>query len=50
MTAWGALALSILTAGRIDYLPGARRPWHVEAFGRIARGRTFDEMMGNLLR
>ncbi len=49
MIAWGAMALSILTGGRVDYLPGARRPWHIEAFGRVARGKTLDEVLNRLL-
>ncbi len=41
----GSAALSILTGGRVDYLPGARRPWHIEAFGRVARGKSLEETL-----
>lgn len=27
---FGAMLLTILTGGRIDYLPGAHRPWVVD--------------------
>ena len=49
LVAWGAFALCILTGGAVDYLPGARRPWLIEAFGRQARGRTLDEVLNRLM-
>ena len=30
MAFWWAMLLTLLTGGRIDYLPGARRPWVVD--------------------
>ncbi len=38
MTYIGALLLTILTAGRIDYLPGAHRPWVVDFFRTKQQG------------
>jgi hypothetical protein len=40
-----AFLLSVLSSGRVDYLPGARRPWVVDwrKGRRVGRGRTLVE-------
>jgi hypothetical protein len=50
MILFTALVLSLLTGGRVDYLPDARRPWVVDfRHGRIGRGRTLYEAVRNYL-
>lgn len=42
MMFWFAFALSLMTNGRVDYLPEARRPWIADfrRMRRVGRGRS----------